>query len=268
MEKIDHSQLSGRLLELFIAIYDSSSVSAAASQFDLTQSTVSHSLAKLRACIGDPLFVKSGRGIVPTERASMLVPRIRAILADLEGLAETDIYAPGTDFRPITIAANVLEVMPMCLSLRRKIMEHAPYAPLRLLELGSRDNIETLLETRQVDLVVSVRPQQLAAALNSWLPPSVNHVLDLCSGSGCLGILAAHLFPQATVTLVELDHAALQCGICTPGFLVAAKALLDHNPDPTETEVRYWLAGNLCRCTGYDKIVRAVMDTAAEMRGA
>ena len=63
-----------------------------------------------------------------------------------------------------------------------------------------------------------------------------------------------------------IAHAALQCGICTPGFLVAAKALLDHNPDPTETEVRYWLAGNLCRCTGYDKIVRAVMATAAEMR--
>ena len=63
-----------------------------------------------------------------------------------------------------------------------------------------------------------------------------------------------------------LDHAALQCGVCTPGFLIAAKALLDRNPDPTETEVRYWLAGNLCRCTGYDKIVRAVLDTAAEMR--
>ena len=65
-----------------------------------------------------------------------------------------------------------------------------------------------------------------------------------------------------------LEHAALQCGICTPGFLVAAKALLDRTPDPTETEVRYWLAGNLCRCTGYDKIVRAVMDAAAEMRRA
>ena len=63
-----------------------------------------------------------------------------------------------------------------------------------------------------------------------------------------------------------IAHAALQCGICTPGFLVAAKALLDCNPDPSETEVRYWLAGNLCRCTGYDKIVRAVMATAAEMR--
>ena len=63
-----------------------------------------------------------------------------------------------------------------------------------------------------------------------------------------------------------LEHAALQCGICTPGFLVASKALLEKHPDPTETEIRYWLAGNLCRCTGYDKIVRAVQDAAAEMR--
>ena len=64
-----------------------------------------------------------------------------------------------------------------------------------------------------------------------------------------------------------LDYAALQCGYCTPGILVAAKALLERNPDPTETETRFWLAGNLCRCTGYDKIIRAVQDTAAEMRG-
>ena len=63
-----------------------------------------------------------------------------------------------------------------------------------------------------------------------------------------------------------LEHAALQCGICTPGILVAAKALLEKNPKPTETEVRFGLAGNLCRCTGYDKIVRAVMDAAQEMR--
>ena len=65
-----------------------------------------------------------------------------------------------------------------------------------------------------------------------------------------------------------LEHAALQCGICTPGILVAAKDLLERNPDPSETEIRYWLAGNLCRCTGYDKIIRAVQDAAAEMRGA
>ena len=63
-----------------------------------------------------------------------------------------------------------------------------------------------------------------------------------------------------------LEHAALQCGICTPGVLVAAKALLERNPDPSEEEVRYWLAGNLCRCTGYNKIVEAVLDAAGEMR--
>ena len=65
-----------------------------------------------------------------------------------------------------------------------------------------------------------------------------------------------------------LELNGLQCGICTPGFLIAAKALLDRKPDPTETEARFWLAGNLCRCTGYDKIVRSVMAAAEEMRGA
>jgi carbon-monoxide dehydrogenase small subunit len=65
-----------------------------------------------------------------------------------------------------------------------------------------------------------------------------------------------------------LEMAALQCGICTPGVLMAAQSLLERNPDPTETEVRYWLAGNLCRCTGYDKIIRAVMETAADMRAS
>jgi len=64
-----------------------------------------------------------------------------------------------------------------------------------------------------------------------------------------------------------LEHAALQCGICTPGILVAARSLLERNPDPTEEEVRFWLAGNLCRCTGYNKIIEAVLDAAHEMRG-
>ena len=62
-----------------------------------------------------------------------------------------------------------------------------------------------------------------------------------------------------------LEHAALQCGVCTPGFIVASKALLDEDPNPDEESIRYWLAGNLCRCTGYDKIVRAVQDAAAEI---
>ena len=65
-----------------------------------------------------------------------------------------------------------------------------------------------------------------------------------------------------------IEHAALQCGICTPGILIAARALLERNPDPSEAEVRYWLAGNLCRCTGYQKIVEAVLDAGRELRGA
>jgi len=65
-----------------------------------------------------------------------------------------------------------------------------------------------------------------------------------------------------------LEHAALQCGVCTPGLIVAATALLNRKNNPTETETRYWLAGNLCRCTGYDKIIRAVLDAASEMREA
>ena len=64
-----------------------------------------------------------------------------------------------------------------------------------------------------------------------------------------------------------LEHAALQCGICTPGLVVSTKALLEENPNPTEEEARYYLAGNLCRCTGYDKIIRAVMDSAETLRG-
>jgi carbon-monoxide dehydrogenase small subunit len=67
---------------------------------------------------------------------------------------------------------------------------------------------------------------------------------------------------------VFLEINGLQCGICTPGILIAAKALLERNPDPTETEVRFWLAGNLCRCTGYDKIIRSVLTAAEEMRGS
>jgi aerobic carbon-monoxide dehydrogenase small subunit len=84
---------------------------------------------------------------------------------------------------------------------------------------------------------------------------TITTIEGIANGSGL------HPLQQAFLT-----HAALQCGVCTPGFIVAGKALLDANPNPTETEVRYWLAGNLCRCTGYDKIIRAVLDAADHMR--
>ena len=85
----------------------------------------------------------------------------------------------------------------------------------------------------------------------------VSTIEGMASGDGL------HILQQTFI-----DHAALQCGICTPGILVAAKALLDKNPSPTESELRFWLAGNLCRCTGYDKIINAVQAAAEKMRAA
>jgi len=92
-----------------------------------------------------------------------------------------------------------------------------------------------------------------------------------CEVEGCTvetieGIAAGRQLHPLQQTF--LNEAALQCGICTPGIIVAAKALLEKNPDPSEEEIRFWLAGNLCRCTGYDKIVRAVQQAAAVMRSA
>ena len=85
----------------------------------------------------------------------------------------------------------------------------------------------------------------------------VSTIEGMASGDGL------HILQQTFI-----DHAALQCGICTPGILVAAKALLDKNPSPTESELRFWLAGNLCRCTGYDKIINAVQAATEKMRAA
>jgi len=94
------------------------------------------------------------------------------------------------------------------------------------------------------------------------LAPEV-HGHEVTTIEGIAGSDGLHPLQQAF-----LDHAALQCGICTPGFIVAARALLDRTPHPTEQQVRHWLAGNLCRCTGYDKIVRAVLAAADMMETA
>ena len=83
----------------------------------------------------------------------------------------------------------------------------------------------------------------------------VSTIEGMASGDGL------HILQQTFI-----DHAALQCGICTPGILIAAKALLDKNPSPSDSELRFWLAGNLCRCTGYDKIINAVQAAAEKMR--
>ncbi len=140
------------------------------------------------------------------------------------------------------------------------------------------DELDFLCESRQSLLEVLRDTLNLTGAkegCNNGNCGACNVILNGVLVNSCL-VLAVEI-DGSEVTTIEgvsladelhpiqrkfLEHAALQCGICTPGFIVSAKALLDKNPDPTEHDVRLWLAGNLCRCTGYDKIVRAVLDAA------
>src|SRR4026209_2138544 len=140
------------------------------------------------------------------------------------------------------------------------------------------EEVEFLCEPRQSLLEVLRETLGLTGAkegCNNGNCGACNVILDGALVNSCL-VLAVEIdgrrlttiegiaTPQGLHPLQEkfIAHAALQCGFCTPGFIVAAKALLDQNPDPSETEIRGWLAGNLCRCTGYDRIVRAVQDAA------
>jgi carbon-monoxide dehydrogenase small subunit len=143
------------------------------------------------------------------------------------------------------------------------------------------EQVEFLCEPRQSLLEVLREELGLTGTkegCNNGNCGACNVILDGVLVNSCL-VLAPEVEGKAIVTIEGvaspgglhplqvkfMEHAALQCGICTPGFIVAAKALLDRNPKPTEDEVRHWLAGNLCRCTGYDKIIRAVLDAADVM---
>jgi len=140
------------------------------------------------------------------------------------------------------------------------------------------EEVEFLCEPRQSLLEVLRETLGLTGAkegCNNGNCGACNIILDGALVNSCL-VLAVEIegrtlttiegiaTPQGLHPLQEkfISHAALQCGFCTPGFIVASKALLDQNPDPSEADVRQWLAGNLCRCTGYDRIVRAVLDAA------
>ena len=143
------------------------------------------------------------------------------------------------------------------------------------------EDVEFLCEPRQSLLEVLRETLGFTGAkegCNNGNCGACNVILDGALVNTCL-VLAVEIH-RCRVTTIEgiatphglhplqekfIAHAALQCGFCTPGFIVASKAMLDQNPNPSETEVREWLAGNLCRCTGYDRIVRAVMDAAQEI---
>lgn len=167
MQKFDQLDLTGSQLLLFLSVYDNNSVSRAAAQLGVNQSTVSYGLDRLRNALDDPLFVKSGRGIAATDRATSLVPLVRSLVEGFDGLTEARAYDPAEDERQIVIAANVMELLPLLKNLQIRLSELAPRAQYKFLELGSRDNTKDLLDQNLVDAVISVRSTNLSAALNS-----------------------------------------------------------------------------------------------------
>jgi len=161
MHKLDYLRVDGQLLKLFLAVFNNNSVSAAALELDINQSSVSYSLEKLREIFKDPLFIKSGRGIVPTDRALELIPLVHDLLLRMEAITSPQTYFPQTDTRPFTIAADITQWSPLCTRLYKKVSKAAPNAPFRLLNLGSLEHLHPWLETGKVNLIISPKIGEL-----------------------------------------------------------------------------------------------------------
>ncbi|MEO1549343.1 MAG: LysR family transcriptional regulator [Pseudomonadota bacterium] len=167
MEKIDLYRLDGHAMRVFLHIYDTQSVSRTADAFNLNQSTISHTLEKLRSALEDPLFIRAGRRIIPTERAEGLALQMRKIVAEIDGLRLTTDGGLDLSARPITIACNVTETLPTLARLRDLLWDTAPECELRYLELGSRENLEPILSSGAADLAISVHLPVYPAALTA-----------------------------------------------------------------------------------------------------
>ncbi len=165
MQEFNISNVDGRLLRVFLTVYDHNSISRAAAELDLNQSTVSHAIEKFRKVLSDPLFVKSGRGIVATDTARMLAPRIRQILAALEGLVLREGFDPQSEHKPFVIATNVTEMLTDIRNLLGLLWQAAPDIPVRFMELGSRQNIEPVLESGRADIVLTVRAARYSSVI-------------------------------------------------------------------------------------------------------
>lgn len=155
MKEFDALSLDGKLLRTFMAVLEQQSVTRAAEEMGVSQSAVSHSLERLREVIGDPLFVKEGRGIAPTAAAVDLAPKIASILVQLEGLVVEGAYDPQTDSAELTIATQVTEMLPPLIAIRKAICARCPDITLRFLALGPRTRTLATLAAGQADFVIA-----------------------------------------------------------------------------------------------------------------
>lgn len=156
MENFDINRLDAYTLKVFLKMIETGSVTKSAEHFGINQSTASHALDKLRAAIGDVLFVRTGRGLSPTSTAITLVPLAQQVVLSVEALQFVDAYNPNDDKRPITIAANVAELCPELTDLSKRLTYAFPLARVRLIELGGRESLETILSNEIADLAITV----------------------------------------------------------------------------------------------------------------
>ena len=157
IEELDELNVDSKSLRIFLAVHELQSVTRAAEFLGVTQSTVSYNIDQLRTTFDDPLFSKSGRGIESTARTIELAPKVRLVLADLEGLLEPDQFDPESSQQAIRIAANVLETMPLLKALQTNLWHQFPNLDFVFPEIASRDNVEMFLSNGVADVVISVR---------------------------------------------------------------------------------------------------------------
>ncbi len=167
MEKTDYSQLNGRLLRIFLSVYETGSINKAAIELGLNQSTVSYSIDRLRDLFEDPLFVKNGRGISPSDRARILAPRIRELTIDMGTLLAAPEYLPENDHEKIKIATYVSGLLPICKRLFTEFHTQSPNASIQFLEVGPRNNVEHFIDHQLAEVVLSVRPSSIPYFIHS-----------------------------------------------------------------------------------------------------
>jgi len=165
MHDIDISQVNGRILRIFLAVYDQRSVSKAAHLLEINQSTVSHSIEKLRGILGDGLFVQAGRGIIPSAHAELMAPKVRRLLADMAALVDLGEYEPHEDPEPFSIASNGSTLACGVSRIRDAIWKHVPDKTVTFRELGTASNAEVLLDSGRANIAITVRPSKYPQAL-------------------------------------------------------------------------------------------------------
>lgn len=165
MENFDVFRLDGHTLRVFLTVCDTGSISKTADAFHLNQSTISHTIDKMRHAVGDPLFVKSGRGITPTEKSLSLIPQVQKILSGIEGLVIGQNYDPAHDTRPVKIGVPTPALMPAMKAVYLKIQELAPKATFEVARLAPSERLGEMLRLETIDFGISVNMPNCPAFL-------------------------------------------------------------------------------------------------------